>query len=373
MDAPRSAAATFSPVSAAGPAAATVAPVQLAEVLRSGVVESRHWGHISVVDAEGVPVAASGTPEVPAFVRSSAKPVQALPLVVTGALDHFGLTDEELAVICGSHNGEEAQLRVVRSILAKVGLDPDALACGANEPYDPEARRKLRDAGRRPTALHNTCSGKHAGMLALARFLGAPTGGYLEPEHPVQRRITEAVATLAGLEAERLGLGTDGCGVPTYAMPLRAMALLFARLAAPPASLPAPWREACGRIVRAMSEHPTMVEGTAPGECLDTELMRALPGVLVAKSGAEGLFAAALRPGPAWPKGLGLAVKIEDGDGASRARAPVVLELLVQLGVLDPERASGLRERCAPPLRNHREEPVGSVRAAFRLQVGGAA
>lgn len=372
MGALRNAAAAFSPAAAAM-AAATVAPERLAEVLRSGTVESRHWGHISVVDAEGDPIAASGTPEVPAFVRSSAKPVQALPLVATGAMDHFGLTDEELAVVCGSHNGEEAQLRAVSSILAKVGLDSGALACGASEPYDPEARRKLRDAGRRPTPLHNTCSGKHAGMLALARFLGAPIEGYLEPEHPVQRRIAEAVATLAGIEPERLELGIDGCGAPTCVLPVRAMALLFARLAAPPASLPAPWREACGRIVRAMSEHPTMVEGTAPGECLDTELMRALPGVLVAKSGAEGLFAAALRPGPAWPKGLGLAVKIEDGDGASRARAPVVIELLVQLGVLDPERAAGLQERCAPPLRNHREEPVGSVRAAFRLQGGGAA
>ncbi|HYE16341.1 MAG TPA: asparaginase, partial [Pyrinomonadaceae bacterium] len=213
---------------------ATAAGEPLVEVTRGGVVESVHRGHAVAVEGDGRIVARLGSTEAVAFVRSAAKPHQALPLVASGAADRFGLSPAELAVACGSHNGEPVHTAAVLSVLSKIGLDASALKCGAQEPYGKEAAAALRERGERPSALHNNCSGKHAALLALARHLGAPTASYDRPDSPVQRAVFRSVSLFSGVPVEQLTYGVDGCGLPTFALSVRTMALMLARFVAPP-------------------------------------------------------------------------------------------------------------------------------------------
>ncbi len=297
-------------------------------------------------------------------MRSSAKPFQAIPLVASGAADRFRLTDAEIALACGSHDGTPAHTETALSILRKVGCGVSDLRCGAHEPYSKESAERLRGRGEAPTPLHNNCSGKHAGMLALARHLGAPTEGYERPDHPVQRAIKRVVAQFAGLNERDIPEGIDGCSVPTFALPLRVTALMGARLVATPEEFDAATREACRRIVASMNANPVMVEGE--GE-LDTELMRACAGRLVSKVGAEGLYLGCVVPSNRHPRGLAVALKIADGDKKDRARSPAAIEALRQLGVLGPESTTALAPLASSAILNHRSLRVGEVRANFRL------
>jgi L-asparaginase II len=340
----------------------------LVEVRRGAITESRHRGHIVAVEPDGNVVAYLGAPETVTFLRSSAKPFQALPLVVSGAADRFGFTDREVALACASHNGEPIHTEIVTSMLKKIGLGPEALKCGAHEPYGAEAARELRERGEAPSVLHNNCSGKHAGMLALALHLGAPVETYNEPENPVQLAIGKTVAQFSGLPIEDLAVGTDGCAVPVFGLTMKAMARAYARLVAPLASFDEATREACRRIVRVMSAYPELIGGTS--DRLDTELMRAAPGRLISKVGAEGVYTAGINPSDEWPNGLGLALKIEDGDD-KRARAPVVIESLRQLGVLRDESLEAVARYAFFPVLNRPGEVVGEVRANFELQQPG--
>jgi L-asparaginase II len=340
----------------------------LVEVRRGAITESRHRGHIVAVEPDGNVVAYLGAPETVTFLRSSAKPFQALPLVVSGAADRFGFTDREVALACASHNGEPIHTEIVTSMLKKIGLGPEALKCGAHEPYGAEAARELRERGEAPNVLHNNCSGKHAGMLALALHLGAPVETYNEPENPVQLAIGKTVAQFSGLPIEDLAVGTDGCAVPVFGLTMKAMARAYARLVAPLSSFDEATREACRRIVRVMSAYPELIGGTS--DRLDTELMRAAPGRLISKVGAEGVYTAGINPSDEWPNGLGLALKIEDGDD-KRARAPVVIESLRQLGVLRDESLEAVARYAFFPVLNRPGEVVGEVRANFELQQPG--
>jgi L-asparaginase II len=340
----------------------------LVEVRRGAITESRHRGHIVAVEPGGNIVAYLGAPETVTFLRSSAKPFQALPLVVSGAADHFGFTDREVALACASHNGEPIHTEIVTSMLKKIGLGPETLKCGAHEPYGAEAARELRERGEAPSVLHNNCSGKHAGMLALALHLGAPTETYNEPENPVQLAIGKTIAQFSDIAVEDLAVGTDGCAVPVFGLTMKAMALAYARLVAPPSSFDEATREACRRIVRVMSAYPELIGGTS--DRLDTEIMRAAPGRLISKVGAEGVYTAGVNPSDEWPKGLGLALKIEDGDD-KRARAPVVIESLRQLGVLRDESLEAVARYAFFPVLNRPGEVVGEVRANFELQQPG--
>jgi L-asparaginase II len=340
----------------------------LVEVRRGAITESRHRGHIVAVEPGGNIVACLGAPETVTFLRSSAKPFQALPLVVSGAADHFGFTDREVALACASHNGEPIHTEIVTSMLKKIGLGPETLKCGAHEPYGAEAARELRERGEAPSVLHNNCSGKHAGMLALALHLGAPTETYNEPENPVQLAIGKTIAQFSDIAVEDLAVGTDGCAVPVFGLTMKAMALAYARLVAPPSSFDEATREACRRIVRVMSAYPELIGGTS--DRLDTEIMRAAPGRLISKVGAEGVYTAGVNPSDEWPKGLGLALKIEDGDD-KRARAPVVIESLRQLGVLRDESLEAVARYAFFPVLNRPGEVVGEVRANFELQQPG--
>ena len=333
--------------------------VPLVEIWRGECVESIHFGALAVVDSAGRLIASAGDPETVIFLRSAAKPAQVLPLLASGGAERFGFAEAEIAVMIGSHGGEPFHVAAVRSILAKIGLEESALQCGPHAPYHRPSARALRAAGSTPSPVHNNCSGKHAGMLALARHLGAPLASYLEESHPGQRRIRAAVEVLAGLRPGAAGSAIDGCSAPTFAVPLRSAAFLYARLAAPGRGLDE-LEGAARRAVTAMGRHPEMVAGT---DRLCTALMRSAGQRLIAKIGAEGVYGLAFERKGA---GIGIALKIADGDGR-RARSSVALEALRQLGALPAEVASDFRSRFVGEIRNHRGLVVGRVTTRFDL------
>jgi len=301
----------------------------LAAVRRGALVESVHRGRLAVCDPEGNVLEAVGDPEAYIYARSSAKPFQALPLVLSGAAEAFGLTDEELAVACASHNAEEPHLAAVRSILEKAGLTEDDLQSGAHLPlYEPEADKLIR-SGEDPRPIHGNCSGKHAGMLAVCVHEGYETATYRDPGHPLQRRILGLIAEVCGLREDEVLIAGDNCGVPAFALPLRSLATGLARVATRNA-LPDELALAALRIGDAMREHPFMVAGTGR---FDTDLIRSTD--LLVKGGAEAVLAVGSRDG--W----GMVLKIS--DGALRGVRPVALAALGGMGVEVPEAVSDVR------------------------------
>jgi L-asparaginase II len=340
------------------------APEPLVEVTRGGITESRHRGHVVAVEPDGAIVAHLGAPETVTYLRSSAKPHQAIPLIASGAADRFGFTEKEIAIACASHSGEPIHTEVVASMLRKIGLGPEALKCGIHEPFSPEVSRRLRETGEEPNVLQNNCSGKHAGMLALALHLGAPTETYDEPSNPVQLAIGETVARFSGIPIEDIAVGVDGCGVPVFGITVNAMARMYVRLVSPLAEFDEKTSSACARIVSAMTTYPELIGGSS--ERLDTELMKAAKGRLISKVGAEGVYTAGVLPCEDWPLGLGLAIKIEDGDD-HRARPTVVIESLRQLGILVDESLEAVSRYAFFPVRNRRGDVVGEVTPEFKL------
>ena len=329
------------------------APVGV-EVYRGEVVECVHRVHLAVVDGAGNLVHAVGDPDLVTYLRSAAKPFQALPLVTSGAADAFGLSEEELAIACGSHAGEPRHVAVVEDMLARAGLDGTHLKCGTHGPRNQVARAAL--AGGRATPLHHNCSGKHAGMMLVQKHLGADPSRYLEPDEPVQRAILAAVAEVAGVTASSIRVATDGCSVPNFALPLRNIALLFARLAMPQGASKEN-AEALTRIARAMSRHPEMVAGT---QMLDSDLMGASEDRLVAKAGAEGVQGVG-----DLASGMGLALKVEDGNG--RAVGPAAVEALRQLSWLEGRAFEVLGDWWMPAVKNWAGLTVGRVKPVVQL------
>ena len=342
----------------------------LVEVTRGGITESRHRGHIVAVEPDGTITAYLGAPETVTYLRSSAKPHQAIPLVASGAADHFGFNESEIALACASHSGEPIHTEVAAAMLRKIGLGPEALKCGVHEPFSPEVARQLREDGVEPNVLQNNCSGKHAGMLALALHLGAATETYDEPTNPVQLAIGKTVSQFSGIAIEDIAVGTDGCGVPVFGITVKAMALMYARLVATPAEFDEQTKKATARIVAAMTTYPELIGGTS--ERLDTEIMRASPGRLVSKVGAEGVYTVGVLPCKDWPRGLGLALKIEDGDD-HRARPTVVIESLRQLGILANASLEAVARYAFFPVRNRGGDVVGEVTPEFKLNQAGKA
>ena len=321
------------------------------EVLRGERVESIHAVDLAVVGPGGEELVTAGDVRTPVFARSAIKAFQAIPLVEDGVTERFGLTEEELALCCASHSGEPRHVRLAASILAKVGLEEGALACGPHEPFDDAATRALREAGRAPGRLHNNCSGKHAGMLALATAHGWPVEGYHLPDHPVQRRMLEEVCRWASVEPDTVWTGVDGCGVVTFAVPLAAMGRAFARLIAAEEGSPA------ARIVDAMTGHPFLVAGT---DRLCTRLMEVTSGRVLSKVGAEGVYGAASREG-----GVGIALKAR--DGARRAAEVALVGVLEALELLRPGEIEALEPWGRQVLKNTRGERVGVVRPSVAL------
>ncbi|HXF53452.1 MAG TPA: asparaginase [Hyphomicrobiaceae bacterium] len=289
------------------------------ELTRGALTESFHRGAVAIVRASGEAVFELGDTSRPVFPRSAIKPLQCLPLIETGAADRFGFGPAEIALACASHAGTEQHVALAAAMLARAGLDVDALACGAHPPAEASADRELFRAGRRPTALHNNCSGKHAGMLATAVHCGEPPGGYWQPEHPVQVRIRRILEGLLGRELGGSVLAVDGCSAPNWAMSVRDLARAFAQFATGEGAA-APHRVAAERIMSACWQAPELVAGEGR---LDTEMMRRLPEEVLMKTGAEGVYCAAL------PKlRLGIALKID--DGAKRAAEALVAHLIAQ-------------------------------------------
>ncbi len=327
------------------------APALVAEVTRGPAAESRHTGHAVVVDDAGHILWSTGDPNHPTFPRSALKPLQALAGMARGTDRQFGFTAREIAVTCASHAAEPRHREAVASILARIGATEDDLYCGPHPvPHEPSRDLLIRE-GRSPTRIYSNCSGKHSGMLALARVLGAPLTGYWEGDHPVQREIQRVLAAACDTDPAALTWGIDGCGVPTYLLSLRELALGFARLGKPD-RLQASDRDAAVRITTAMNAEPEMVRGEGG---FDSVLMRALPGVTASKGGAEGCHAISLLG-----RGIGLAIKVE--DGSARALAPVALALLRRFDALPAVLPPGLEALTSPRVLNTRGAIVGEVR-----------
>jgi len=334
----------------------------LIRVSRGGHGESFHRGAIAVVDHRGNLVDHVGDPEFSTFLRSCAKPFQALPIVESGAVDRFGFTPAELACMCGSLNGQDYQVRAVLSILPKIGLSEDHLQCGVHAPIHRPTAQQLEEEGKNPRPIHNNCAGKHAAMLALCVFYAWPTETYRHPQHPVQQLILRKISEMTGVPKEEIKRGIDGCGVPVFALPLRHLALAFAKLAI----TPNPEGKAIGdpdrplhRLMKSVLDHPEMIAGD---ERICTDVMRMAPRKVFAKAGAEGSYGLSLME-----RGLGIAIKIEDGD--PRALNPVVVEVLRQYEILEGE-ALKMLQPYGPktPIFNFRKDLVGEIEPIFRLK-----
>jgi L-asparaginase II len=324
----------------------------LVEVLRGELVESRHHGAVAVVDAAGTVLLGVGEVESPIFPRSAIKALQALLLVESGAAERFGLGQEELAIACASHAGEPEHVATVARMLARAGLDPDALECGVHWPSDQAASHALARSGRSATAVHNNCSGKHAGFLCAACALGIGHRGYVAPDHRVQQEVKARLEDFARLRIDDKHRAVDGCSVPTWAMPLSALALAFARFGTGKGLSPGR-ATAAARLRAACAAKPWHVAGTGR---FVTEMMRRFGPRLLVKNGAEGVFCAALPD-----EGLGIALKCDDGAG--RAAEVVTAAVIARfLPMNDAERAF-LAPFLRPTLRNWNGIAVGAMAA----------
>lgn len=331
------------------------------EIVRKNTVEAVHLVHAIALDENGKPVATFGNAEIVTYWRSTAKPLQAMAVVLTGAADEFGLVPKELAIACGSHAGSNEHISTVKEMLGKAGLTESYLQCGAHEPFDADERNRLIREGLKPSPLHSNCSGKHAAMLLTAKYIGAPLQTYRQPDHPVQKLIAQVLVAATGDENLPETVVADGCGAPIWASSLNSIALAFHRLVTgnlplPDTSFPikvSP-EKASSRLVNAMAQHPEMLSGRGHW---NTKFVEATNGRFVGKGGAEGLFAGAFRDGRA------IAVKCQ--DGSHRATPVAVFALLSRLGWLGDNELELLSEYQHLPLKNLHDEQVGMVCARF--------
>ena len=330
--------------------------VALARVTRGDATDSVHYGSVAVVDRDGRLLYAAGDPHYLTTTRSALKPLQALPFVARGGVEHFGFDSRQTALMCASHSGEPRHVEAVAAMLERIGCTPDDLQCGAHPPLFYSARQELPPAGASFTPLHHNCSGKHTGMLAYCRLCGHPVGSYLKFQHPLQRAIRAAVAYMAGVAEDALVAGVDGCSAPNYAVPLDRLAYAYARLAT--AIEDERYGQAPARLAQAMIAHPDMVSGEGRN---DLVLMRAGGGDWLTKVGAEGVQAIGVRS-----KGWGIAVKVIDGN--ARGRDPATFAVLDQLGLLDADRRVALDAWKEPAIRNDRGVTTGRVQPLVELR-----
>ena len=321
------------------------------ECTRGPAVESRHLVDAAVVDPAGRLVQGWGETDAVIYPRSAIKSVQVLPLIESGAAERFAVSDEEVAVACSSHNGQPGHVAVVRGWLERAGLGEDDLECGPHLPYHTSAAHACVREGEAGRAVHNMCSGKHSAFLVTARALGEPTRGYITREHPVQQRVSAAIAALSGCDLERAPWAIDGCSIPTIGLPLSGLARAAANIA-DPSGLAEERRAAIARVRRAVAGHPFMVAGDGRA-C--TRIIETAGDRVLVKFGAEGVFYAAL-----YESGLGLALKVR--DGATRAANAAIATMLDRLGVLDDRDREALADMLDKPLRNWAGRLVGAVR-----------
>jgi L-asparaginase II len=337
------------------------------ELTRGRIVESIHYGAAAVVDSTGKLLASVGDPYAVTYLRSSAKPFQALPFIERDGDKTFGFTPREVALMCASHSGTDEHVAAVKGMQARIGVSESDLMCGFHDSDHAPTREAMIRRGEKPRPYRHNCSGKHTGMLAHAKLINAPIADYINFQHPIQQRILQAFAEMCMLAPEKVELGIDGCSAPNFAVPLYNAAYGYARLCDSRALAPER-AAACQRITSAMMAHPDMVGGP---ERFDTQLMEVGRGRILVKGGAEGYQAVGLLPGALGSDspGIGLAIKISDGDATGRARHAIALALLAELGALtEADRAQLAAFGPRLTLRNFSHLEVGESRPAFELK-----
>jgi L-asparaginase II len=340
------------------------APPVLARVYRGPRVESLHRGSVAVVDERGALLAGCGDPTAPVYVRSAAKPFQAIPLLEAGGEKSFRLTQEEIALMCASHGGEPRHAQTAGRMLRKGGFRLSDLACGAHAPLHEPSAQALARRGAAPTAIHNNCSGKHAGMLLACRLLGLPAESYVDPGHPLQRKIRTALARYADIPESEITVAVDGCSLPVFRLPLSGLACAYARLLAARVSGETPAAaSARARLVRAMWKSPFMVAGSGR---FTTDFLAAGAGRWIGKEGAEGLYAVGLAPASGSRQAVGVAFKIE--DGSARPRDAVTLDVLSRLRRLPDAARRALAAYAEPLVCNAAGATVGRVEAEVPIE-----
>jgi L-asparaginase II len=347
------------------------------EVTRGRIVESIHFGAAAVVDSSSRLLAWIGDPRTVTFLRSSAKPFQALPFIERGGDQAFHLTSKEIALICASHDGTDEHMDVLKGIQTKVGVQESDLLCGTHPLTHPATVEAMRARNEVPTPNRHNCSGKHTGMLAAARMRGLPIADYINPEHPIQKTILATLSEICSFPQEQIETGIDGCSAPNFAIPLFNAALGFARLC-DPRGLSTERAAACRRITQSMMANPFMVGGS---DAFDSRLMTVCSGRVVAKRGAEGYLLIGVLGGNqgAGSPGVGIALKVSDGDISlrkatggtyTRVRPAVALEILHQMGYIDDKELEALAAEFGPvkPVTNWRKLIVGEIHPSFHLQ-----
>ncbi len=343
------------------------------EIVRGNLVESVHQGSIAVVDSNGKLIASYGDPYMVAFLRSSAKPFQALPFVERGGVEHYQYSQRELSLACASHEGARIHLDAVHELQHRIGLDEDMLQCGGHLPGDPEMFKTFITQKLPLTHNTNNCSGKHTTMLAHAKMRNLPLDNYLDFNHPIQKDILSTISEMCDIERDRIQLGIDGCSAPNFALPLFNTALGVARLC-DPRSLSETRAAACKKITSAMTTFPEMVSNHGEFDC---ELMKAAAGRIITKRGAEGFQIIGLIPDSPESRGIGIAFKVVDGDASrmndnlessSRVRPAVALEILRQLSALNDALLKSL-EKFGPQktVRNYAGLVTGKSYPVFKL------
>ena len=332
----------------------------LVELTRGKIVESIHYGSVVAISSNGKNIWSYGDATTQCFLRSSAKPFQALAFIEQGGAEKYGLSLKEIAILCASHSGTDEHVSVLHALQKKIGVTESDLQCGIHPPYDKQTQDQLVIRGEKATSLRHNCSGKHTAMLALAKILGAPLKSYLEVNHPVQQAILKTFAEICCVEVENIQLGTDGCSAPIFAISLRNAALGFARFS-DTQGLSQTRVNACALIIKAMTTHPDMVAG--PGS-FDMLFMQTMAGKMMSKSGAEGYLAICILPNAIKPgsPGMGITLKISDGDLDQRAGTVVALEVLKQLGALNEVQINSLARFDQRLLTNWRGLEVGKIR-----------
>ena len=332
---------------------------EIAAATRGGLTESWHFGAAAVTTPQGTLVGRVGSESVETFLRSATKPFQVLPLLLAGGIERFDLSSSDLALICASHGGTPRHVQGVQGLLDKGGLEESDLHCGVHQPFDTASAAALREVGERPSQLHNNCSGKHAGMLLACRLLELPIGDYLSVEHPLHSRILEEVSVVCRVDAGSVGVAIDGCGAPCFRTSLEVASRGFAALADPAASGLSDGRtEALRAVADAMTAEPEMVSG--PGT-FTTRLMEVTSGRVLAKEGAQGVYAVAVRG----PVALGLLLKV--ADGADGPRPGVILDLLRQLGSISQQELGELQEFHSPLRSNWSGHTIGRIVSRVEL------
>ena len=339
--------------------------IPLVELTRGEIVESIHFGAVVICNNQGEILFNAGDPAFFTYLRSTAKPLQVLALLEHPAVKQFNLEEDEIAIMCASHSGTDEHVKVLTKLQNKIGIDENDLLCGTHLPFDHvTANQIIRGEARLSTLRHN-CSGKHSGMLALSNLLGEPKENYLDPQQPTQQLILKTCGEMFEFPANQFKMGTDGCSAPVFAVPMLNAALAYARLCQPD-ELPSSRAQACRQVTHAMMTHPFLVAGP---DRFDTAIMQALPGKLIAKTGAEGFFGIGIMP-DALHEGspaMGIMLKIIDGDLRERAKPVACMSILKHLGLITPKEEALLQDYDAASINNWRDIPVGEIRPSKEL------